>query len=299
MHPRPQQTIRRAVTVAGRGYWSGRPCRVEFLPAAANAGIAFLRSEGGVPVRIPVAVESRVEATARTNLAVAGVRVQMVEHAVSALAGLGIDCCLVRVTAEELPGLDGSAQGYVAALDEAGVERLGAPVEPLVVREPCRIADGDAWIEALPPVHPGLSVEYQLDYGPGPIGRQSLAIRVTPETYRAELARARTFITEAEATRLQAAGLAPAVTPRDLVVFGADGPIDNPLRWPDECVRHKVLDLVGDLALAGRPVHAHVRASRSGHRLNAMLAERLRTLVDRMQARGPRPRAVVGRRASA
>ena len=281
MQSRSQQTIRRAVTVVGSGYWSGRTCRVEFLPAAAGTGIAFLRTVGGVPVRIPLGVESRVEATARTNLAVAGVRVQMVEHAASALAGLGIDCCLVRVSAEELPGLDGSAREFVAALDEAGIERLGPPVEPLVVREPCRVADGDAWIEALPPVHPGLSVEYELDYGPGPIGRQTLAIRVTPETYRAELAAARTFIMEADAAQLQAQGLAGRVTLRDLVVFGADGPIDNPLRWPDECVRHKVLDLVGDLALAGRPIHAHVRACRSGHRLNAMLAARLRTLCGR------------------
>jgi UDP-3-O-acyl N-acetylglucosamine deacetylase len=281
MQPRSQQTIRRAVTVAGSGYWSGCPCRVEFLPAPAGTGIAFLRTAGRVPVRIPLAVGNRIEATARTTLSAAGVAVQMVEHAASALAGLGIDCCLVRVSAEELPGLDGSAREFVAALDAAGVERLGPPLEPLVVREPCRVAEGDAWIEALPPTHPGLSVEYELDYGPGPIGRQTLAIRVTPETYRRELAAARTFIMEAEAERLRAAGLARGVTVRDLVVFNADGPIDNPLRWPDECVRHKVLDLVGDLALAGRPVHAHVRACRSGHKLNAMLAARLRDLCER------------------
>jgi UDP-3-O-[3-hydroxymyristoyl] N-acetylglucosamine deacetylase len=281
MQPRPQQTIRRAVTVAGNGYWSGQACRVEFLPAAAGTGLVFLRTVGGVPVRIPVGVENRVEATARTNLAAAGVAVQMVEHAVSALAGLGIDCCLVKVSAEELPGLDGSAAAFVAALDEAGIERLGPPVEPLVVREPCRVACGDGWIEALPPVHSGLSVEYELDYGPGPIGRQTLALRITPETYRRELAAARTFILRAEADRLRAAGRGSATTTRDLLVFGEDGPIDNPLRWPDECVRHKVLDLVGDLMLAGRPVHAHVRASRSGHRLNAMLAASLRSLPGR------------------
>lgn len=278
MQSRSQQTIRRAVTVVGSGYWSGRTCRVEFLPAAAGTGIVFLRTVAGVPVRIPLSVEHRIEATARTNLAVAGVRVQMVEHAASALAGLGIDCCLVRVSAEEMPGLDGSAREFVAALDEAGIERLGPPLEPLVVREPCRVTDGEAWIEALPPVHPGLAVDYELDYGPGPIGRQVLGVRITPETYRRDLAAARTFIMEADAVRLREQGLAGRVTPRDLVVFGGDGPIDNPLRWPDECVRHKVLDLVGDLALAGRPIHAHVRACRSGHKLNAMLAARLRTL---------------------
>ena len=114
MQPRSQQTIRRAVTVAGSGYWSGRSCRVEFLPAAAGTGIAFLRTVRGVPVRIPLAVENRIEATARTNLAVAGVTVQLVEHAASALAGLGIDCCLVRVSAEELPGLDGSSREFAA-----------------------------------------------------------------------------------------------------------------------------------------------------------------------------------------
>jgi UDP-3-O-acyl-N-acetylglucosamine deacetylase len=197
---------------------------------------------------------------------------------VSALAGLGIDCCLIRVSAEELPGLDGSSLPFVEALDAAGLERLGAPVEPLVVTEPCRVADGEAWIEAWPSDGPGLSLEYELDYGRGPIGRQTLALEITPETYRAELAGARTFIGQAEAERLRAAGLAPSATTSDLIVFGDDGPIDNPLRWPDECVRHKVLDLVGDLALAGRPIHGRVRACRSGHRLNAALAARLRSL---------------------
>ena len=115
-------------------------------------------------------------------------------------------------------------------------------------------------------------MEYELDYGPGPIGRQSLSLRITPEEYRDGLAGARTFISIDEADRLRRAGLCPEATCKDLLVFGPDGPIDNELRWSDECVRHKVLDLVGDLALAGRPIHAHVRARRSGHRLNARLA---------------------------
>jgi len=275
MRPRTQHTIRRPAAVVGVGYWSGRPTRVEFLPAPAGAGIAFLRADLQPPVRIAAAVEHRVDARARTNLVVAGVRVEMVEHVLSALAGVGIDCCLVRLTAEELPGLDGSAQPFVAALEAAGLEDLGAPLDPLVVDAACRVADGDAWVEAGPPRFAGLSVEYELDYGAGPIGRQTLTLRVTPESYRRELAAARTFIPVADADRLRAAGLARDVTPRDLLVFGPDGPIDNELRWADECVRHKVLDLVGDLALVGRPLHAHVRASRSGHRLNGALAAQL------------------------
>jgi UDP-3-O-acyl N-acetylglucosamine deacetylase len=226
-------------------------------------------------VRIPASVEHRVEATARTNLAVAGVQVQMVEHALSALAGLGVDCCVVRVDAEEMPGLDGSSLAFVDRLDEAGLEPLGAPVNPLVVTETVRVGDDVSWVEASPPRFAGLSVDYELDYGPGPIGRQTLSVRVTPESYREQLAAARTFISLDDAARLRAGGMALGVGYRDLLVFDDHGPVDNALHWPDECVRHKVLDLVGDLALAGRPIHAHVRACRSGHRLNGALASRL------------------------
>lgn len=275
MRPRFQQTIRRPATVVGAGYWSGREVRVEFRPAPAGSGVVFLRADRDVPVRIPAAVEHRVEATARTNLAVAGVTVQMVEHALSALAGLGVDCCVVRVDAEEMPGLDGSARGYVEALEEAGVEPLGAPLEPLVVAAGFRVGDDESWVEVGPPRFPGLSVEYELDYGGGPIGRQSLSLRITPESYRHELAAARTFISLAEAEKLRAAGLATHVAVGDLLVFDDRGLVGNELRWPDECVRHKVLDLVGDLSLVGRPLHAHVRARRSGHRLNATVAARL------------------------
>ena len=275
MRPRSQRTVRRPVAVVGRGYWSGCENRVELLPATAGSGVVFVRGDRPVPVRIAGRVENRVDAVNRTNLAFGGVQVQMVEHCLSALAGLGVDCCVVRVSAEEMPGLDGSSLAFVEAIEAAGCEDLAAPVEPLVVEETVRRAEGDSWIEAGPPRFAGLSVEYELDYGAGPIGRQSLALRITPEAYRTELAAARTFISAADAERLRAAGLGLTVTRQDLLVFGPDGPIDNVLRWPDECVRHKVLDLVGDLALTGRPVHAHVRASRSGHRLNASLAAAL------------------------
>ena len=275
MRARSQRTIRRPVAVSGRGYWSGCENRVELLPATAGSGIVFVRGDQAVPVRIPALVENRVDAVNRTNLAFGGVQVQLVEHCLSALAGLGIDCCVVRVSAEEMPGLDGSSLAFVEAIESAGFEDLAAPVAPLVVAETVLLAEGDAWIEAGPPRFAGLSVEYELDYGAGPIGRQTLALRITPATYCADLAAARTFISAADAERLRAAGLGLTVTPQDLLVFDADGPIDNVLRWPDECVRHKVLDLVGDLALAGRPIHGHVRASRSGHRLNAALAAAL------------------------
>jgi UDP-3-O-acyl N-acetylglucosamine deacetylase len=274
MRLRSQHTIRRPVSVVGVGYWSGRGIAVDLLPAPAGCGVVFVRRDLAVPVRIAAVVERRIDARLRTTLASGGVQVQMVEHLLSALAGAGVDSCVVQVSGEELPGLDGSAQAFVEAIDAVGLEDLGRPADPLVVATPVRVEEGAAWIEAGPPRHAGLSVEYELDHAP-PVGRQSLEIVITPESYRRELAAARTFISLAEAEQLKEVGLCRRVTTRDLLVFGAEGPIDNPLRWPDECVRHKVLDLVGDLALVGRPLHAHVRASRSGHRLNAALAARL------------------------
>jgi UDP-3-O-acyl N-acetylglucosamine deacetylase len=263
------------VSVAGVGYWSGRENRVDFGPAAAGAGVVFVRADLSEPVAIPVSVDCRVEASSRTNLCAGGTRVEMVEHVLSALAGLDVDCCVVRVHAEEMPGLDGSSRAFVEAIDAAGVEDLGAVVDPIVLDSVVRVGDDTSWIEASPPRFDGLSVDYELDYGTGPIGRQVLSLRVTPEVYRADLAAARTFLPAEDAERLRSQGRGLAATTDDLLIFGPDGPIGNTLRWPDECVRHKVLDLVGDLSLAGRPIHAHIRACRSGHRLNGALAARL------------------------
>jgi UDP-3-O-[3-hydroxymyristoyl] N-acetylglucosamine deacetylase len=276
--PRLQRTIGRPVSVEGVGYWSGRTNRVVLEPAAVGAGVVFVRADLGETVRIPAVARCRVEASSRTNLAAPGGRVEMVEHVLSALAGLAIDCCVVRVHGEEMPGLDGSALAFVEAIETAGASELAEPVEPIVVAETIRVGDDDAWIEAAPPRFPGLSVEYELDYGPGPIGRQVFAGQVDPAAYRSGLAAARTFLPQADAERLRAAGRGLAATTGDLLIFGADGPIGNQLRWPDECARHKVLDLVGDLSLAGRPIHAHVRACRSGHRLNGAMAACLAAL---------------------
>ncbi|MFM7034126.1 MAG: UDP-3-O-acyl-N-acetylglucosamine deacetylase [Planctomycetia bacterium] len=269
---RSQQTLRRPAVVSGVGYWSGLPNRVEMRPAAAGSGVVFVRDDFDVPVRVQATVDRRVDAVARTNLAVAGVRVQMVEHVLSALAGMEIDCCEIRLTAEELPGLDGSSRAYVDAIEAAGAESLGAPVEPIVVDRIIRVGDESSWIELAPPRTAGLCLEYELEHDHPSIGWQRLSLHVTPESYREQLAAARTFLTEDEAGRLQAAGLGLSVGHRDLIVFGSGGPIDNELRWPDECVRHKMLDLVGDLALVGQPLHASVRARRSGHKLNAEAA---------------------------
>ena len=272
---RPQRTLRTAVVVHGRGYWSGRENRVELHPAAVGTGVVFVRGDLDPPSSVPAVVGAVVEARNRTRIVRGSASVHLIEHVMSALAGLGVDNCTIVVSAEEMPGMDGSSRDFVAAIERAGIVGQEAAVVPLTVRETVRVGDAACWIEASPPRFTGLSIDYVLDYGPGPIGRQQLDIDVTPDPYRAELCDARTFISLDDAARLREAGLGATVSPRDLVIFDAEGPVGTVLRWPDECVRHKVLDAVGDLALAGRPLHAHVRAHRSGHALNAGLVREL------------------------
>jgi UDP-3-O-[3-hydroxymyristoyl] N-acetylglucosamine deacetylase len=272
---RPQRTLRTAAIVHGRGYWSGHENRVELHPAAVGSGIVFVRGDLAPPASVPAFIGAVVEARNRTQIVRGPASVHLIEHVMSALAGLSVDNCTVVVSAEELPGMDGSSRDFVAAIDRAGIVEQDAAVDPISVGDTVRVGDAATWIEAGPPRFAGLSIEYLLDYGPGPIGRQRLDIDITPAAYRNELSSARTFISTDDAARFRAAGLGATVSPGDLVVFSAEGPIGTELRWPDECVRHKVLDAVGDLALAGRPLHAHVRAFRSGHALNAGLVREL------------------------
>lgn len=231
-----------------------------------------MRCDVTPPVYIAARVQNRIEIPRRTSLASDGVRVDMVEHIMAALAGLQIDNCQVWVDGAEMPGCDGSSEPFCAALETAGPVEQDAWRQRLVVRDRARVGGDDCWVEAQPAVSSGLSLECFLDFGSsGPIGRQSFQLHVTPSSFRRELAAARTFILQQEAAWLRQQGLGMRVTSRDLLVFDSQGPIDNPLRFVDECVRHKTLDMVGDLALAGCDLVGHFVAHCSGHRLNAEL----------------------------
>ncbi len=271
-----QRTVARAVNVAGFGYWSGRDVNVDFRPAAAGTGIVFVRHDLDRPRRIPATVNHRIETPRRTTLSADGAQVEMVEHILAALMGLSIDNCEVWVDAAEMPGCDGSSKAFVDALQSVGTEKLKQPRPRLVVPEITRVGNDEAWVEARPSSSGNLSIKYRLDYGPStPIGRQTIEMTVTPETFTDELSSARTFILKDEADWLRSRGLGTRVTNQDILVFGDEGPIDNELRFTDECVRHKALDLVGDLALSGCDLVGHFTAHRSGHRLNAELVRAL------------------------
>ncbi|MEM9184939.1 MAG: UDP-3-O-acyl-N-acetylglucosamine deacetylase [Planctomycetota bacterium] len=278
---RPQRTLARPAIVAGHGYWSSERVVVEFRPAAVGAGIAFVRDDLDGAPRIPAAVAHQRPADRRTILASGNggqstAEVEMVEHVLAALYGLGVDNCEVGVSAAEMPGCDGSSLAFVEAIADAGLVEQHKSIEPLVVTTPVRCQRGDAWIEARPPIGDGLSIEYNLDFGPdSPIPAQWSVTSIDQVAFATELAPARTFVLKAEADAIRAQGIAEHVTANDLLIFGPDGPIDNALRYPDECARHKALDVVGDFALAGRPIAGHIVACRSGHRLNAELVREL------------------------
>ncbi len=273
---RRQRTLIRPVSVTGFGYFSGRDIRVEFWPAAENAGITFVRHDIGAAARIPASAELRINVPRRTTLELNGIRVEMVEHVLSALAGMRIDNCEVWVDAAEMPGCDGSSKAFVEALDAAGAVEQRRPVRQIVVGRPVRVGDENCWIEAQPYRSAGLSISFDLDFGEqSAIGRQLFAFDLTPDSFRREVAPCRTFIPEEAAQSIVAQGIGKRVTSRDLLIFGPNGPIGNTLRFPDECVRHKVLDVIGDLALTGCEIIGHVVAHRSGHALHAELAKRL------------------------
>lgn len=260
--------------MAGFGYWSGRDVQVEFRPAPPHSGIVFVRRDLNPPRRIPADVKQRIEVPRRTTLAGDGTQVEMVEHVLAALYGLAIDNCEIWVDSSELPGLDGSCQPLVEALSAAEIVEQHASRQRLIVTDVTRVGDDDTWVEARPVRGDRLVIEYKLDYGPNnPIGRQTIELKVTPNSFRTELAPARTFILAEEAEWLRQRGLGSRVTNQDLLVFGPEGPLDNELRMENECVRHKALDLVGDLALAGCDLVGHFIAHKSGHRLNAELVK--------------------------
>jgi UDP-3-O-[3-hydroxymyristoyl] N-acetylglucosamine deacetylase len=270
---RKQRTIAAAVAVEGCGYWSGREVRVDFRPAAENTGVVFVRRDLPGKPRIPARVAYRTEMPLRSCLQCGHARVEMVEHVMATLGGLAIDNCEVWVDEAEMPGCDGSSLYFVEAISRTEIVTQAASRRAIVVDEMIRASRGESWIELRAPGEEGLSVDYTLDYASGPIGRQHLRLAISPETFRRELASARTFLLETEAQELRRRGLGRRAKFSDLLVFGPHGPIDNTLRFEDECVRHKILDLVGDLALAGCDLVGSVTASRSGHYLNARILQ--------------------------
>ena len=240
-----------------------------------------MRTDLPQPMRIAARVDNVTKRARRTSLRNGDGSIETIEHYLSAFAGLGIDNLEIELAGPELPAMDGSCRPIVNLLKEAGVQTQNVARELYVIRQMERVVEGDSELIALPPLpgdDPTLEIDYDLDYGTkGPIRRQRFHFALEPDAFETSIAPARTFVLEAEAEHLRTSGLGLHLTYEDILVFGDSGPIDNVLRFEDECVRHKILDLIGDLFLLGRFIVGRVYARRSGHALNHALVQ---TLLD-------------------
>lgn len=271
-----QTTIAEPVTLRGIGVHSGGPASVTLLPADAGAGIVFVAHDPKAcrDVETPAhwkCVSATALCTVLGDPKAGGIAT--VEHLMAALRGLGVDNVTVEMDGPEMPIMDGSAADFVDAIDQAGLRTLAAPRRYVRVLKPVRIVQGDAWCELLP--YDGTRMEVTINFETPAIGRQSLEIDLTPANFRRELSRARTFGSMADVEKLWAHGFALGSSLENSVAI-ADDRVVNPegTRWPDEFVRHKTLDAVGDLALAGLPILGLYRSYKGGHRMNhAILVE--------------------------
>ncbi len=288
---RLQTTLGRTVSVAGVGLHSGREVRATLRPAPAGRGIVFVRTDVGVS--IPAVAEEAGRLDYATSLGERGREVGTIEHLLSAASGLGLDNMTVEVDGPEVPILDGSSAPWVSEIAAAGLVSLGSASRPFAVPKTLSVHGPDGkWIEIRPAKE--LRVSYSIDFPHPAVGRQAISLVLTPETYAEHLAPARTFGFLAEYEYLKSKGLARGAAEDNCIVVGDDAVLNGNLRWPDEFVRHKVLDLVGDLALVGRPVVGHVVAHRAGHALHAALAREIRqaALGEHLRRVEPAPESV-------
>jgi UDP-3-O-[3-hydroxymyristoyl] N-acetylglucosamine deacetylase len=271
-----QTTIGREIELSGTGVHSGAPVSMVLHPTEADTGYRFLVSKRGrIIAEIPADVRYVKNLTLCTVLGdESGVTVGTVEHLLAALRGLSIDNCYIEIDAREVPIMDGSAAAFVEAIDEVGVRELSQPRKFIKVLKPIRVQDGDCWGELTP--HSGFHLDVEIDFPTPLIGRQRLALEMNAGQFRNEISRARTFGFMRDVESLWKAGLALGASLNNTIAL-ADDRIMNAegLRYPQEFVRHKMLDAMGDLALAGGPVLGAYRSVRGGHRLNANVVQAL------------------------
>ena len=271
-----QTTIKNEGRISGKGLFGGQDAKVVFRPASEDSGVVFVRADIAEPVRISAIATNVAERSRRTTIKKGSVSVETTEHCLAAVSALGIDNLTIEVYGPELPGADCSSAEYFKILKRSGLVEQKTSRKEYVINKPISISAGDASIYALPYADEGLSVTYDLDYGGHTgIGRQIYSYHLGADSFEKNIAPARTFLLEAEAKQFQARGIGAHLSPRDILVINSDGPIRNSFRFSDECVRHKIIDLIGDLALVGRALRGRIVSYRSGHSLNQQLARKL------------------------
>ena len=266
-----EQTIAAPIAFEGVGLHSGAPVAMRLLPAPAGSGIVFRRTDLD---NFEIAANGRnvAKVSYATSLMRQGVLISTTEHVLSALIGMGVDNVIIELDNLELPILDGSALPYVQAFLSVGIRTQRRRRETIRVLHPVEVREGNKFIGVYP--GKGYSIQYAIDF-PAPIGQQSASVDLAAETYGESIAPARTFGYKADEQRLRDMGLIRGASAENAIILGARGPENGPLRFADEYVRHKVLDLIGDLALAGRRIEGHVVAVRAGHAMHTAFVARL------------------------
>jgi UDP-3-O-[3-hydroxymyristoyl] N-acetylglucosamine deacetylase / 3-hydroxyacyl-[acyl-carrier-protein] dehydratase len=277
-----QRTLSKECSYRGVGIHTGQQVTVRFRPAPADHGISFVRVDIPGAPSVPASIKYVLQDSdnpRRTVLSHQGVKISTVEHVLAAVVGLGIDNVVVELDADEpAEPADGSCQSFVNILTDAGIVEQQAVLQHLVVSEPVVFDEGDVHVAATP--HDGFRVSFTIDYQNPTIGTQYASFELTEQTFLREIAPARTFALQSDVEALQKMGLIKGGSLENAVVVGDDGIINkSDLRFPDEFVRHKMLDLLGDLALLGMPLRGHIYASKSGHAANVKFVQRLRDAV--------------------
>jgi len=266
---RAQRTLRRSISCAGIGLHSGNKVTLSLKPAAVDSGIRFRRSDLG-GLEVPATAHHVGGISYATGLTREGVRVDTVEHLLAALVSLGVDNAIVELNSPEVPIMDGSAAPFIYLIHEAGVKELAAARRYLKVLRPISLSRGDKRIALYPSDH--FKVTYSIAYDHPLLRHQSRTIRLTEATFVDEIAAARTFTFLKEVEVLRQQGLALGGSLENAIVIGDTGVLNSALRFDDEFVRHKILDVIGDMALVGHPIIGHLVAHRGGHALHTAFA---------------------------
>lgn len=273
-HVNRQTTLEASAEVAGVGLHTGNHVAVRLTPAPAFTGFVFRRTDLG-EFDVPAAPHAVARVSYATTLMRQGVMVSTVEHLLAALVGCRIDNCIIEIDGMEVPILDGSAEGWVDLIEEAGVRQLEAARQYLCIRRPVEVVEAQRSIRIIPADE--YRITCHIDFDHPVVGSQRRSVSITDGEFTSELAAARTFGFVHEIEALRQAGLIQGGSTENAIVLTPQGGMLNevPLRWPDEFVRHKMIDIVGDLALFGMPVLGHVIADRAGHALHTQLVAKV------------------------
>lgn len=272
-----QRTVKETAEVKGTGLQTGKSVTLRIKPSPANTGISFIRTDLSdvSPLNIrQMDLDDSKSPQRRTTVGTGPIQIQTTEHLLAALSGLAIDNAVIELDNVELPGLDGSAKGFVDLIKKAGIVEQDAPRKYLKVEKPLWVEKSDAFLAVFP--DDDFKISYTLSYEAPGLGSQFMNAVVNSKDFEERIAPARTFCLEREALILLKMGLGKGASYDNTLVMGKSGPIKTSLRFADEPVRHKVLDLIGDLYLTGMPVKGHVVAIKSGHKMNMELVNKLK-----------------------